>query len=937
MKENKTSISGAQSYEEIGEFWDSHDLDDYWDQTHPAEFDVEIKRERPDSAKDQPVGPLSSSLTQPTNPVEVFYSYAHEDEPLQKQLVKHLANLKRQGIITNWYDRDITAGSEWNGEIRRHLDSAKVILLLISPDFMSSDYCNNIEVRRAMERHDAREARVIPVILRPVDWEGTPFSKLQAFPTDALPVTSWTNADEAFLSVAKAIRKALKELTEGNDPFTPANIPRPSVVGFVARRDSEGRDIVNRLTEELAPNRTQLIALSGPGGVGKTTVAAETAKALFNDFRRRLVWTSALGREGFALSNFLDDIATQLGRAELRPLKIDQKVRQVQTLIAEAPVLIVLDNFETISEAEQTHCAEFLADRASCPALITSRQRIELARNVAIPVLSRSEADEFLKRLIEQASDPSVFEQLDRDRVYTASDRNPLVLQWVVAQIDLAQDTDTVLEELSHGQGDAAQRVFDRSFGLAQLGDDGRATLMALSLFAPDASRLALAEVAGFSGDLKRLNQAVKRLAGLWLIKAAALGQRLLVEGLTRQLAKARLSKDKGAVEFRERFVAYFLGYAKAHAQPTPEDYEALEEEKDNLLGAMDVAFEMKDWDTVTALAYVIALPTTGVLDVHGYWDEALKRNEQALRTAREISSERDISNFAHNQAVMHQYRGEVEEARQLYNQSLEIKKRLDNQGGIASTLHQLAMLAQHQGELEEARELYNESLEIKKRLDNQGGIASTLHQLAMLAQDQGELDEARELYNQSLEINKRLGDQSRIAITLHELGRLAQNQGELEEARELYRQSLEINKKLGNQSGIAGTLHQLAMLAENQGELEEAWQLYNQSLDINKKLGNQSDIASTLHQLGSLSQAQGELDEARRLYEQSMEINKKLGNQNGIALTLGQLGLLSEDVGNMDEATRLFREALAIFEKLGSPDADIARRSLARVEGKSS
>jgi len=119
-----------------------------------------------------------------------------------------------------------------------------------------------------------------------------------------------------------------------------------------------------------------------------------------------------------------------------------------------------------------------------------------------------------------------------------------------MGQIDLAQDADTVLNELSHGGGDAAQRVFDRSFGLEQLGDDGRATLLALSMFAPDASRAALAEVAGFGDDLKHLNEAVMRLASLYLMKTAAEGPRLTIAGLTREFTKARLAKDEDADRF---------------------------------------------------------------------------------------------------------------------------------------------------------------------------------------------------------------------------------------------------------------------------------------------------------------------------------------------------------------------------------------------------
>lgn len=103
-------------------------------------------------------------------PIEVFISYSHKDERMRDEIVNHLANLKRQGVITAWHDRKISAGNEWSGEIDQHLNTASVILLLISANFMASDYCNDVEVKRAMKRHEAGDAKVIPVILRPVDW-----------------------------------------------------------------------------------------------------------------------------------------------------------------------------------------------------------------------------------------------------------------------------------------------------------------------------------------------------------------------------------------------------------------------------------------------------------------------------------------------------------------------------------------------------------------------------------------------------------------------------------------------------------------------------------------------------------------------------------------------------------------------------------------------
>lgn len=148
----------------------------------------------------------------PETPVEVFYSYAHEDERLRIALEKHLTLLKRQGVITGWHDRRISAGTEWAGQIDSHLNTAALILLLVSPDFLGSDYCYDVELARALQRHEAGEARVIPIILRPVDWMSGSFGKLQALPSNGKPVTTWGNRDQAFFNVATGIRAAIEEL-----------------------------------------------------------------------------------------------------------------------------------------------------------------------------------------------------------------------------------------------------------------------------------------------------------------------------------------------------------------------------------------------------------------------------------------------------------------------------------------------------------------------------------------------------------------------------------------------------------------------------------------------------------------------------------------------------------------------------------------------------
>ena len=163
------------------------------------------------------------------SPIELFFSYSHEDEELRDQLANHLRLLERQGVIHSWHDRRIVAGAEWGKAIDEHLESARIILLLVSPDFIASEYCFDKEVTRAMERHESGEAVVIPIILRPTDhWSSAPFGKLQGLPMDVRPITLWRNRDEAFADVARGIR----ELIQGTDktrPQLPARSPRLNV------------------------------------------------------------------------------------------------------------------------------------------------------------------------------------------------------------------------------------------------------------------------------------------------------------------------------------------------------------------------------------------------------------------------------------------------------------------------------------------------------------------------------------------------------------------------------------------------------------------------------------------------------------------------------------------------------------------------------------
>lgn len=144
--------------------------------------------------------------------IEIFFSYSHKDAMLRDNLAKQLAHLKQQGLTVEWHDREIEAGRDWAHEVDTHLRTAHIILLLMSPDFLASDYCYNVEMMKALKRHENGEAIVIPIILRPVSWMDTPLGKLQALPQGGKPITLWSNQDEAFFEVVREIQKIIQRL-----------------------------------------------------------------------------------------------------------------------------------------------------------------------------------------------------------------------------------------------------------------------------------------------------------------------------------------------------------------------------------------------------------------------------------------------------------------------------------------------------------------------------------------------------------------------------------------------------------------------------------------------------------------------------------------------------------------------------------------------------
>ncbi|HYP39092.1 MAG TPA: FxSxx-COOH system tetratricopeptide repeat protein [Chloroflexia bacterium] len=359
-----------------------------------------------------------SRASRSKEPVEIFISYAHEDENLRKELEKHLSILTRRKMIIGWQDRKIIPGHNWKKEIDEKLNTAKVILLLVSADFLASDYCYGIEMKKALQRDKVKEARVIPVILRDVYWRGAPFGKLQALPTDGKAVTSWGNPDSAFKIVAEGIVKVIEEIRAKPPAGAPQSTGtkssgrgkvsgQPGIWNVPHRRNPNftGREeLLAELREELTSGKHAALtqAIYGLGGVGKTQLATEYAYRHAGEYD--VVWW-VRSEEAATLAADYAALAGRLGLPEKDAREQEVVVEAVRGwLEGKQRWLLVFDNANGPEEVNR-----YLPGVVKGHVIITSRNPNwgEIASPLQVKVLEPDKGAEFLLHRTRQEDEAS--------------------------------------------------------------------------------------------------------------------------------------------------------------------------------------------------------------------------------------------------------------------------------------------------------------------------------------------------------------------------------------------------------------------------------------------------------------------------------------------------------------------------------------------------
>src|SRR6266700_3790505 len=497
---------------------------------------------------------------------EVFISYSHQDHTLREELDTHLANLKRQNIITSWFDGNIKPGEELQPHIIEHLNTAQITLLLVSANFIASDFCYSTEMKQAIARHDANKARVIPILLRPTDWKGAPFAKLKMLPTDAKAITLWPTHDEGFVNVIQGMRDAIDDLTIKYIPENQErlwNIPSARNPLFTGREN-----VLKRLYDALKTSKTA--ALSGLGGIGKTQTAVEYAYR-YRDEYNPILWVKAE-----SLESITSDFVTI---AHL--LNLPEKKEQEQHLIIEAVKrwfkdhtgwLLIFDNADDLEMVR-----DFLPTDGQGYILLTTRAQAtrRIAQRIEIEEMNVDEGALFLLRraTIIDSDAPldaaSTADHTTAREISQAMDGLPLALDQAGAYIE---ETDCGLQgylqlyriqgaqllrergELVTDHPDPVATTWSLSFKNVEQANAAAAELLRFCAFlAPDAiPEELLTESAAELGpsleqvaaDSSRFNAAIKELLKYSLVQRDPESNELSIHRLVQEVLKDQMEKE---------------------------------------------------------------------------------------------------------------------------------------------------------------------------------------------------------------------------------------------------------------------------------------------------------------------------------------------------------------------------------------------------------
>lgn len=740
---------------------------------------------------------------------QLFYSYSHKDEKLRERLEVHLAALKREGLISSWHDRKIGAGTEWKDAIDDHLKATNIILLLISADFLASDYCYDVELRYAMERHQKGEARVIPVILQPCDWHTSSFANLQALPKDGKPITKWPNRNDAFVNIAAGIRKALDDMGQRGSPATvPKQLGSPTIsasapiINALHGLPAPPADFIGRaaeLTELLEAVKTGGVTISGlqgMGGIGKTALALKLADKLKVDYPDAQFYVDLKGvTQPLGPKEAMAHVIRAWNPLQQLPEKEEDVAALFRSVLDGKRALLLMDNAR---DADQLRP---LIPPTSCLLLVTSRQRFALPGLVEkdLSKLSATDGCALLakitprlgrekKDVLENLADLCGYLPLALEKVASA-----LKIKKNISASDYAYRLADARNRLQLTETDAA---LHQSYDL--LSQKLQKKFCLLSVF-PDTFDLSGA------GGIWQVNsdEAVDLLAELFaysLVEYHDITQRYLLHDLVRLFADQRLSSEE-RMTARKSHAVHYLEVLHSADKLFMKGGESLinglalfDLEWGNIqAGQAWVVKHAADDDHTTELCWRYADAGAYCLPLRQHPYERIQWLDPALRAARKLGRIDWESAALGNLGVAYKGLGEYRRSVECEEQALQIARKIGDGQMEANALGNLGNACFYLGELERATECYEQGLQIAHKNNDRKGEAYSLGNLGNMYMHLGEHRRAIEHYERVQQIARAMGDRPSEAKALFNIGLALHNLGSRDDAIAFAKSALKI------------------------------------------------------------------------------------------------------------------------------------------------
>jgi tetratricopeptide (TPR) repeat protein len=698
-----------------------------------------------------------------------------------------------------------------------------VILLLISADFLASDYCYGLEMQRALQRHQANEARVIPILLRPVEWNKAPFALLQALPTGAKPITTWRNRDAAFTDMAAGIRRVIEDLSSLQASALRAalppvwNVPYPRNSFFIGCDD-----ILTRLRKQVQTGQASALsqpqAITGLGGIGKTQVAVEYAYRFHQDYQV-VLWARAETTE--ALTSSYVTIATLLNLPEQEAQEQEITVQAVKVwLQRHSGWLLILDNADDLSLVPA-----FLPPALGGHLLLTTRAFSvgHLASRLEVDTLSAEQGALFLLRRASLIAPDATLEDVspqERDLAIQVSQELgglPLALDQAGAYLEatgtmlatyqqIYQRHRTVLLAQRRAQGadhpEPVASTWSLSFARLEAMNPAAADLLRLCAYlAPDAIAEEIltrgAALGPAASDAFLLGQTIEELRAYSLINRDPSLQTLSVHRLVQAVVRDALDASD-----RQRWVERAI---RAVYSALPPVEHANWPQWERLLAHAQACVEWLEQEGVHFQGATRLVRLTGwYLTDRARYSEAQTLLERAYQMSeQEQGAEHlDTARAASTLAYLYDAQGKYEQAEPLLMRTLAIyEQQLGPEHPVTATsLNNLAELYRAQGKDEQAEPLHERSLAIREQQLGplHPDTAQSLNNLVELYQEQGKDEQAEPLLVRALAIRRQqLGpEHPDTASSLNNLAALYDAQGKYEQAEPLLERALAINEQ---------------------------------------------------------------------------------------------------------------------------------------------